>query len=195
MKTIVRRVHPYEWRLVRALRLTALRDPDAGIAYLDTSDEVARRDDAFWQQRTAEAASGESAAQFVAVRGDAWVGTVTGLARAAGSVDHLGRPVTEPRIDVVGVYVHPDARGAGLLDRLLDAVADWSQQQDAQVLTLDVHVENSRALAAYRRCGFADSGARFSGPIGPELEMVRSLAPAPTPSPWRPDQAGTAQDS
>lgn len=42
-------------------------------------------------------------------------------------------------------------------------------------LALDVHVENVRAQAAYRRAGFADTGLRFTGSIGAEMEMARPL--------------------
>ncbi len=176
METIVRRVQPQEWQQVRALRLTALRDPDAAVAFLDSLDDAESRDDAFWQARTAGASSGDGAAQFIALRGETWVGTATGLTRVAGSIDHLDRPVSTARVDVVGVYVHPDARGARVIDQLLDAIAEWTRQLGFSELTLDVHVENGRAQAAYRRCGFVESGARFTGPIGPELEMVRALS-------------------
>ncbi len=171
----MRRVQSYEWDQVRDLRLEALRDPAASIAFLESIDDAERRDDAFWQQRAADAAAGDGAAQFVAVAGTRWVGTATGLGRAAGSVDHLDRTVTSARVDVVGVYVHPQYRGAGIIDRLLDAIAEWSRDSGYQALTLDVHVDNVRAQAAYRRCGFVDTGARFTGPIGPELELVRPL--------------------
>jgi len=175
METIVRRVRPHEWRQVRELRLAALHDPEAAIAFLDSIDQAELRDDAFWQKRTADAATGGESAQFVAIRDRDWVGTATGLARSVGSTDHLDRPVATARVDVVGVFVHPQHRGAGVIDRLLDAIAEWACQHGSRALTLDVHVDNVRAQAAYRRCGFADSGARFTSSIGPELEMVRPL--------------------
>ena len=45
-----------------------------------------------------------------------------------------------------------------------------------RALTLDVHADNARARRAYERCGFRPSGLRFTGSIGPELEMVRELS-------------------
>lgn len=176
METIVRRVQPFEWQQVRAFRLTALRDPDAEMAFLDAYGDAEHRDEAFWQARTAGASSGEGAAQFIALSGETWIGTATGLTRVAGSIDHLDRPVSTARVDVVGVYVQPDARGARVIDQLLDAIAEWTRQLGFSELTLDVHVDNVRAQAAYRRNGFVESGARFTGPIGPELEMVRALS-------------------
>ena len=168
----VRRVRADEWRRVRALRLEALVDPDAEMAYFDTFDESSARTDGFWMQRAADASTGRFAAQFVAVDGEAWVGSATGLVREAGSIDHLGRTVATRRVDVVGVYVRPSARGAGLIDRLLQAVAAWAGERGADRVTLDVHADNLRAQAAYRRVGFVETGTRYTGPIGDELEMM-----------------------
>ncbi len=177
MTVVVRRVEAHEWRLVRDLRLEALRDADAALAFLDTLDDALARDDEFWQQRTRAAASGDAAAQFVAIVDDVWVGAATGLAREPGSRDHLDRQVDAARVDIVGVYIAPDARSAGVIDLLLDAVAQWARDLGAPAIALDVHRDNLRAQAAYRRCGFTESGVRFTGPIGPELEMVRRLSP------------------
>lgn len=171
----VRRVRLHEWREVRDLRLLAVSDPDAGVAFLSTLDEELARDDAFWQERTAGAAFGENAAQFVAVAGDEWVGTATVLLREAGAADHLGRTVEAPRADVVGVFVDAAHRGTGLLARLFGAVGEWAAGRGADALTLDVHADNARAQAAYRRLGFAPTGVRFTSVIGPELEMHRPL--------------------
>jgi RimJ/RimL family protein N-acetyltransferase len=42
-------------------------------------------------------------------------------------------------------------------------------------LSLDVHRENLRAQAAYRRAGFAPTGETFTSVIGPEIVMARPL--------------------
>ncbi len=194
METVVRRVQSHEWNQVRDLRVEALRDPDAATAFLESIDDAEQRDDAFWQQRAADAAAGDAAAQFVAVHSNRWVGTATGLGRAAGSVDHLDRTVTSARVDVVGVYVHPGHRGAGIIDRLLDAIAEWARDSGYRALTLDVHVDNVRAQAAYRRCGFIDTGARFMGPIGPELELERPLSTRTVVSDTESGRTGPARD-
>ena len=57
----------------------------------------------------------------------------------------------------------------------MDAAAEWTARLGYSRLTLDVHAGNERAQAAYRRSGFVPTGVSFTGPIGPELEMVRSL--------------------
>ncbi len=176
MTLVVRRVEAHEWQLVRDLRLEALRDADAALAYLDTLDDALARDDEFWQQRTRAASAGASAAQFVAITTSGWVGAATGLARQPGSLDHLDRRVDTARVDVVGVYVAPDARSTGVIDRLLDAVAAWARELGVPAIALDVHRDNRCAQGAYRRCGFVESGVTFTGPIGPELEMIRPLS-------------------
>lgn len=176
MPSIVRRIRPDEWEGVKAFRLEAVSDPAASIAFLSTLDEEARRSDGFWQQRTTAAAESDTAAQFVAVgERDAWLGTATALRRIAGETDHLGRPVTADRVDIVGVYVRPDARGRHLVDALFAAIADWAVALGASTLTLDVHRDNYRARAAYVRAGFTPTGVEFTGPIGPELELSRPL--------------------
>lgn len=173
----IRRVHADEWRQVRELRLDALRDPLAPVAFLDTYESSAARPDEFWQQRAAGAATGTRVAQLVAVAStdSTWVGTVTVLAQDVDDKDDAGRPLDEPRGLVVGVYVRPEQRGTGLIDRLLEAAADWARGQGLPRLALGVHSGNPRALGAYRRAGFTPSGVTFTSVIGPEVEMVRNL--------------------
>lgn len=175
MTAVVRRVRAHEWRRVRDLRLEAVSDPAAPIAFLHSYEEEAAHDDAFWQSRADGAADGDDVAQFVAESGEDWVGTLTVLRRAVGSVDHHGRPVASPRADVVGVYVRAGSRGEGTIEALFTVAADWVRSLGDRSLMLDVHADNHRAQAAYRRCGFTETGLRFTGSIGPELEMARAL--------------------
>jgi GNAT superfamily N-acetyltransferase len=170
---VVRRVRLQEWREIRDLRIEAVSDPAAGQAFLNTREEEVARDDDFWRDRAAGAALGESAAQFVAIDGDRWVASATVLLREPGTRDALGRDVTQRRADVVGVYVAQSHRGAGILGRLFDAAEEWAAKRGTEGLTLDVHRDNARAQAAYRKAGFSPTGATFTSTIGPELEMHR----------------------
>lgn len=172
----VRRVRLHEWREVRDLRIEAVSDPAAAIAFLSTRDQELTRDDAFWQRRAADASLGEQAAQFIAAIGDRWVGTATVLLREPGTRNHLGHEVTESRAEVVGVYVAPEHRGTGIPDLLFDEIGAWVAERAIDALHLDVHAENARAQAAYRRAGFVPTGATFTSTIGPEIEMRRALA-------------------
>lgn len=171
----VRRVDSGEWRSVRALRLRALEDPDAAIAFLETRSTAEAQPDDFWIARTEAAAVSDTVAQFIAEADGSWVGTVSVLIREDGTIDHLRHVVQGRRADVVGVFVAPEARGTGVIGALLDTVADWTRQRGLTALHLDVHADNERAHAAYARAGFAPTGTRFTGPIGEELQMLRVL--------------------
>ncbi|TDO08678.1 MULTISPECIES: GNAT family N-acetyltransferase [Halomonas] len=50
--------------------------------------------------------------------------------------------------------VHPDARGGGLGRRLLEALEDKALAREAEVLGLEVRVDNQAALGLYQRMGF-----------------------------------------
>jgi len=60
----VRRVTPGDWRRIRALRLEALRDPMAQVAFLETVERAEARPDEEWRGRTAAHAEGGASAQF-----------------------------------------------------------------------------------------------------------------------------------
>ncbi len=56
---------------------------------------------------------------------------------------------------------------------MVDAAAEWARDVDDAELALDVHEDNARALRAYARLGFVDTGRTTEGPNGVEREMVR----------------------
>lgn len=172
---IVRRVRHGEWLRVRRLRLSALADPDAAIAFLDTYEHAAAQPVAFWVKRTDDAAAGHRVAQFVAEVHDEWVGSLSVIVRPAGILDHLDREVDVRCADIVGVYVEPIHRGDGTIDALFAAAAAWAGKVGITTLSLDVHAENLRAQGAYRRAGFVPTGEAFTGPVGPEIVMARSV--------------------
>lgn len=174
-RLLVRRIRADEWERVKALRLESTSDPDAAIAFLENPAEVAARPDSFWHERAQQGADSETAAQFVAESGDAWVGSLSVLIRATGQTDHLGRYIDDRRADVVGVYVNPAHRGSGAVDLLLGAAGDWVRGLGLTRVSLDVHRDNLRAQAAYRRSGFAPTGETITGPIGPEIVMSKAL--------------------
>lgn len=65
----VRRVRPDDWPAIRALRLEALHDPMASVAFLETIAAAEARPDEDWKMRARAAAAGDDSAQFLAVRG------------------------------------------------------------------------------------------------------------------------------
>jgi ribosomal protein S18 acetylase RimI-like enzyme len=67
---------------------------------------------------------------------------------------------------IQSLFIVPEHRGSGLVDLLLDFVAESSRAAGALDLRLYVLQSNERAVAAYRRCGFE---------IAPYSIMVRRL--------------------
>lgn len=157
---VVRAIRPGEWAAVKQLRLDALRDPVAHLAFLETYEEAAAKSDAFWQERAMRSGEGsESARQVIAETPDgAWAGTVTVLVEEAGTTDWAGYPVERRQGHVVGVFVRPEHRGNGLVEALVDAGVSWAWQRGAERVRLFVHADNLRAQGAYRKVGFVPSG-------------------------------------
>ena len=60
----------------------------------------------------------------------------------------------KPLINIHDIAVHPDFRGQGIGQALLDAVADHARRLGCCKVTLEVRSDNERAMAAYRRAGF-----------------------------------------
>ncbi|MFI5823812.1 GNAT family N-acetyltransferase [Streptomyces rishiriensis] len=169
---VVRAVRADDWASVKALRLLALRDPVADLAFYETYDEAAARPDDFWRERTAGGAEGAAGArQFVAETADGeWAGTVTVLVEAAGSVDWAGAAVERLQGGVVGVFVRAEHRGTGAIEALFEAALEWAWSWGAERVRLVVHEDNGRALACYRRLGFSPTGVAFEEQR--EIEMA-----------------------
>jgi GNAT superfamily N-acetyltransferase len=58
---------------------------------------------------------------------------------------------------VQSVYILPEHRGRGLVELILDSLADTARAAGALDLRLYAHRTNRRALEAYRRCGFDEA--------------------------------------
>ncbi|MEU6507595.1 GNAT family N-acetyltransferase [Streptomyces sp. NPDC046942] len=161
---VIRAIRPDDWPRVKQLRLDALRDPVAGIAFLETYEDAVGRPDVFYQERAARSAEENSGArQFIAEAADGeWVGTVTVLIEEAGTKDWAGHAVERRQGHVVGVYVRPEHRGNGLIKALFDAGVEWAWQRGAERVRLLVHEDNGRAQGAYRKVGFVPSGVLVS---------------------------------
>ncbi|MCS0600630.1 GNAT family N-acetyltransferase [Streptomyces sp. LP11] len=157
---VVRAIRPDEWAAVKRLRLDALRDPVAHLAFLETYEVAAARDDTFWQERAiGSGEASESARQLVAEAPDgSWAGTVTVLVEEPGDKDWAGYPIERRQGHVVGVFVRPEHRGNGLVEALFRAGVEWAWERGAERVRLFVHADNGRAQAAYRRVGFVPSG-------------------------------------
>ncbi|MEU2392359.1 GNAT family N-acetyltransferase [Streptomyces sp. NPDC007369] len=176
---VIRPVRADEWEKVKELRLVALSDPTAHLAFLETAASAAEKPDGFWQDRARAAAEGRGVRQFVAEAADGrWDGSVTVFVEEAGSADFLEQTVARDQGHLVGVFVRPEQRGTGITDALFQAALEWSWAHAEPVLErvrLFVHEDNARAGAFYRRFGFEPSGLVIPKPGDPtskELEYV-----------------------
>jgi len=162
----VRPVRADEWSRVRELRIEALRDPMASVAFLETVEQATARPAEEWQSRIAANAEGRGSAQFVAERHGELIGSLTVIVRAAGEPDYFDRVSDVDLPTVVGVFVSPPGRGLGIIDALLDSACEWARARGDRELTLDVHESNLPAVRS-----------EFVSPDGRELGMVKRLIP------------------
>jgi GNAT superfamily N-acetyltransferase len=144
---------PDDWRVYRDIRLRMLREaPDA---YASSYAVEAALPKSRWRQRL------DNPMLFLASDQRAQViGTVTGLERPPGTVD------------VVAMYVAPEARGQGCAGQLLDAVAAAARERGAHRLTLCVTADNRAAHRSYTRYGFRPTGRAWPMERRPELTEV-----------------------
>jgi len=175
---LIRAIRADEWVAVRELRLAALRDPVAPIAFMGTYEDAVAQPDEFWQGRAVNAAEGASGArQFVAVGKDGeWGGSVVVLLEEAGGTDWAGFPVEQAQGHVVGVFVKPEWRGGAVIGALFEAAVGWVAEIGLERVRLVVHEDNLRAQGAYRRAGFEPTGRVI--PLdggGVELEFAREV--------------------
>ena len=161
----VHRVTPEDAARMRALRLEMLAD--SPLAFLETLAQAAARPHADFRRRIVQASAGGQLAQFVADPGPGSGGRLIG---------HAGGTVLpeEPAATVVfAVYITPAHRGRGVLASLVDAVAAWSLSLGRRELMLEVVVGNDRAVRAYERLGFEDTGVRVPHPVLPGLQELQ----------------------
>jgi len=168
---IVRPMVEADWQEYRALRIEMLRDTPS--AYGETLDSALALDEAAWRERSTarRRATGDltdTSIRLVAITTEGkWIGSM------GAYIDRL------EGLTLVGVYVTPRYRGdvAGVTSALLDAVEEWARER-ADRIRLDVHESNSRAMAAYAKRGYVETGSTKPYPLDPsynELEMIKNL--------------------
>jgi ribosomal protein S18 acetylase RimI-like enzyme len=89
-----------------------------------------------------------------------------------------GVPTAEDGVaELISMWVSPAARGHGVGDELIAGVERWARRSRAQVLRLCVMRENERAIALYRRNGFADTDEQGDHDgASRQLALVKKLA-------------------
>lgn len=153
----VRRVRPSDVVILRATRLRALADAPA--AFGRTVSEAEARPVEFWTGQASGRLGDRPCATWVATdsTGDG-VGMITGVEQ----VD---------TVDIIQVWVAPEHRGSGLVERLFAALFEWAPHQRIDIA---VALSNDRARAAYVRLGFQRVGDH-PGRRETDVEMTHTL--------------------
>jgi ribosomal protein S18 acetylase RimI-like enzyme len=129
-------------------------------------EDAVREPEAVWRNWTADAAESADKVLFVAEEGDAVLGVVGGFRR-----------LDPTEVQLVSLWVDPEARGRGVAQLLIRAVAAWARDRGAGLVVLFVQESNAPGRALYVRAGFRPTGARE--PVGagrPGFKLVVSAA-------------------
>ncbi|MEU4675760.1 GNAT family N-acetyltransferase [Micromonospora sp. NPDC023737] len=139
----IRPLTPDDWKLWREVRLAALAEaPYAfGSRLADWQDDGDRAER--WRSRLEIPGSHNLVAQLDGRP----VGQASGVPTSTAGVAEL-----------ISMWVHPEVRGHGVADALVDAVARWAREVGADRLRLAVTAGNERATRLYRRHGFMPTG-------------------------------------
>ncbi|HVC13703.1 MAG TPA: GNAT family N-acetyltransferase [Acidimicrobiales bacterium] len=157
---VVRAIDADDWEDWRALRRAALAEaPGAfGSRLADWSDggDTEER----WRARL------DAVAHNVLAELDGWTaGMVSAMSPEGGAVE------------LISMWVVPEARGRGVGDALVAHVCDWASDAGAARVVLDVRAANAPAISLYARHGFVDVGESSEpGTAVPERRMVVALA-------------------
>ena len=162
---MIRPVRADEWWRWREVRLQMLRD-DADF-FSTRYDDMVREPDSTWRDWVAGAAAGEQKALFVAEEDERWLGVVG----AFGRVDPL-------EVQLISMWVDPVARGRGIAQELIRAVARWTLDRGSAQVVLFVQEANAPAQALYRRAGFRPTGDRTPAGGGRSAFKLVLAAPA-----------------
>ena len=158
--TEIRVVREDDWRVMRDIRLEALRESPAAFGSSYAREVVFT--EAGWRRR----ASGHGFFAYLPDLDDLPVGLAGGIEEGAGTAQ------------LVSMWVRPQARGRKVGAALVMAVVDWARGRGLSQLNLWVTDSNQAARALYERCGFTPTGQHQPLPSGPahtEIGMMLSL--------------------
>ncbi|MDT0309104.1 GNAT family N-acetyltransferase [Streptomyces sp. DSM 44917] len=146
----IRQTRREDWEKLRELRLVALQDPVAPVAFYEPYEEAVHLTRGEWERR----ASGREAVTFIGeTEAGNWAGMVGAFSR-------------QRVVYVVGVYMRPEHRGTGLARELMRAAIAWA---DGNEVRLRVHEGNQRAARFYASLGFRPTGDADADPRDPSL--------------------------
>jgi len=162
----VRRITPVDGSRLQQVRLAALLD--APSAFGSTYESEAHRSATEWVDRAVAGSHGSDKATFFAQLDDEVVGLAGGYRPTPSSLN----------VELVSMWVSPDARGRGVGALLVDAVIAWATETGAATVSLWVTSGNAPAERLYAATGFVATGEAQPLPSDPshaEARMVRSV--------------------
>jgi len=148
---VIRQIGAADWQRLRDARLRALED--APHAYSSTLAGEQAFADEVWQER---ATPDETRAAFAVERDGRFDAIVSGFVADDSGAVHL-----------VGMWVAPELRGAGIGGRLVEAIVDWARATGARRVCLCVESGNTEARRLYETCGFGSTDPPPSLPYEP----------------------------
>ncbi|MEQ4208036.1 GNAT family N-acetyltransferase [Actinopolymorpha sp. B9G3] len=162
----VRRLTPDDWRVLRDIRLAALRESPS--AFGSTYSREAAFTESDWRGRL------EPESTRSATFGAALAGSDRSLAGLSGGF------VDDPSahtVELVSMWVSPNARGRRVGEVLVEPVLAWGRTVGAERLHLWVTEGNLAALRLYERCGFVRTGEREPLLSDPKLTVIGMVRP------------------
>lgn len=155
---LVRATTITDWQALREIRLQALRD--APSAFSSTyAGEAAFADDE-WHRR--------------ATRDGSFLAFLPEVSPAGLGGGYLAAPDT---VELVSMFIRPQARGRGVGEAIIDAVDGWARKQGATTVHLWVTETNKHARRLYERCGFTATAERQPLPSNPALGEIGMQRP------------------
>lgn len=112
-------------------------------------------------------------AWFLAWRDGQPVGIVGGAGPGGkpGGEGSTSRGDSQGERHVISMWVDPSARGTGIADALIGAIAGWARSDGARTLKLWVADASPRARAFYQRAGFRATGEAGEMPGDPAAKQ------------------------
>ncbi|MGH1493616.1 MAG: GNAT family N-acetyltransferase [Acidimicrobiales bacterium] len=152
----IQRLTPDQWPVWRTVRHRALEEAPYAFGSILADWSGDGDTEARWRARLETVP-----ANFIAYIGGSAVGQSSGVETERANC-----------VELLSLWVAPEARGTGVGRGLIDAVRQWGRQEQAQTLILHVKTDNSAAISLYEREGFE----RSSAPVERgEYEMVEQL--------------------
>ena len=155
---LVRATTTTDWQALREIRLQALLDAP----------------DAFASTHAREAAFGENEWRERASRDGSFIAFLPEVCPAGLGGGYLAEPEV---VELIGMFIRPQARGRGVGRAVIDAIAEWARQQGASTVHLWVTETNKHARLLYERCGFTATAERQPLPSNPALGEIGMMRP------------------